>query len=98
MSQLSTKLTPLDLRTQLHQMVVNDLLGPAGGPGKEIDEDSVCSRYIVGLLPPKSHNGRSCMSYICTACWECLLGFDLDEHTLSVHQGIEPGYRKVWRK
>jgi hypothetical protein len=25
--------SPLFLRTQLHQMVVNDLLGPAGGEG-----------------------------------------------------------------
>ena len=29
----------LDLRTQLHQMVVADPLGPAGGPEEELDED-----------------------------------------------------------
>jgi hypothetical protein len=52
MSQLS-EVTPLDLRTQLHQMVVADLLGPAGGPTEELDEDSVRSRYIVGLLAPR---------------------------------------------
>lgn len=31
MSQLENKITPIDLRTQLHKMVVADLLGPAGG-------------------------------------------------------------------
>lgn len=45
--------TPLDLRTQLHQMVVADLLGPAGSPIEEINEDTVRSRYIVGLLAPR---------------------------------------------
>lgn len=45
--------TFLDLRTQLHQMVLADLLGPAGGPAEELDEDSVRSRYIVGLLAPR---------------------------------------------
>jgi hypothetical protein len=34
-------------------MVVKDLLGPAGGPEEELAEDSVRSRYIVGLLAPK---------------------------------------------
>ncbi len=51
-----TQPTYLDLRTQLHQMVVNDLLGPAGGPTEEIDEDSVRSRYIVGLLAPRGQS------------------------------------------
>lgn len=50
------KLPTLDLRTQLQQMVVNDLLGPAGGPTEELDEDSVRSRYIVGLLAPRGQS------------------------------------------
>ena len=45
--------TYLDLRTQLHQMVVNDLLGPAGGPEEIITEQRVSDRYILGLLAPK---------------------------------------------
>jgi hypothetical protein len=40
--------SPLDLHTQLHQMIVSDLLGPAGGETEELDEDSVRWRYIVG--------------------------------------------------
>ena len=37
-------------------MVVNLLLGPAGGPDKELDqrEDRVTGRYLVGMLAPKS--------------------------------------------
>jgi hypothetical protein len=34
-------------------MVVNDLLGPAGGPDEMVDEATVRSRYVVGLLAPK---------------------------------------------
>lgn len=45
-------LTDSDLRNQLQQMVLADLLGPAGGPTEEIEEDSVRSRYIVGMLAP----------------------------------------------
>ena len=54
MSQLA-EFTSLDLRTQLHQMVVNDLLGPSS-PTEELDEDSVRSRYIVGLLAPRGQS------------------------------------------
>lgn len=53
MSQLQNTPTSLDLRSQLHQMVVKDLLGPAGGPDEMVDESSVRSRYVVGLLAPK---------------------------------------------
>jgi len=49
-------ISPVDLRTQLHLMVVNDLLGPAGGEAEELDEDSVRSRYIVGLLAPRGQS------------------------------------------
>ena len=33
-------------------MVLNDLLGPAGGPEEEIDESHVSDRYLVGMLAP----------------------------------------------
>ena len=33
--------TPLDLRTKLHNMVLADLLGPAGGSEEYLDKDSV---------------------------------------------------------
>ena len=37
-------------------MIVNDLLGPAGGPDEELHqrEDRVTGRYLVGMLAPKS--------------------------------------------
>jgi hypothetical protein len=56
MSQLENKITPLDLRTQLHQMVVADLLGPAGGEDETVDEQNIRSRYVVGLLAPKGQS------------------------------------------
>ena len=56
MNRLEKPITPLDLRIQLHQMIVNDLLGPAGGVNEELDEESVRSRYIVGLLAPRGQS------------------------------------------
>jgi hypothetical protein len=41
------------IREELEQMVLYDLLGPVGGPEKEIDEPSVRDRYLVGMLAPK---------------------------------------------
>ncbi len=48
--------TPSDLRDELTDMVVRDLLGPAGGPDEELNqfEDHVYQRYLVGMLAPKS--------------------------------------------
>src|SRR6266436_3317695 len=47
--------TPGDLRNELTEMVVRDLLGPAGGPDEELNqyEDHVYQRYLVGMLAPK---------------------------------------------
>ena len=47
--------TPADLRDELTEMVVRDLLGPAGGPEEELDqnEDHAYSRYLIGMLAPK---------------------------------------------
>lgn len=47
--------TPAAIRDELTEMVVKDLLGPAGGPEEELDqrEDHVYSRYLVGMLAPK---------------------------------------------
>ena len=49
-------ITPHAIRDELTEMVVNDLLGPAGGPDEELDqrEDRVTGRYLVGMLAPKS--------------------------------------------
>jgi hypothetical protein len=41
------------IRDELERMVLNDLLGPVGGPEEEIGEVSVRDRYLVGVLAPK---------------------------------------------
>lgn len=48
--------TPVDIREELNELIVKDLLGPAGGPEEELDqsEDHAYSRYLVGMLAPKS--------------------------------------------
>ncbi|AGW92092.1 helicase [Ralstonia pickettii DTP0602] len=53
---LATK-RPSDLRDELTDMVVRDLLGPAGGPDEELSqqEDHVYQRYLVGMLAPQDH-------------------------------------------
>src|SRR5271157_1577113 len=47
--------SPNDLRNELTDMVVRDLLGPAGGPEEELNqyEDHAYQRYLVGMLAPK---------------------------------------------
>src|SRR5665811_612894 len=47
--------TPSNLRNELTDMVVRDLLGPAGGPSEELNqyEDHAYQRYLVGMLAPK---------------------------------------------
>ena len=45
--------SPMKIREELERMVLNDLLGPVGGPEEEIDEQSVRDRYLVGMLAPK---------------------------------------------
>ena len=42
-----------DCRLVIEEMVRLDLLGPAGGSEEELDERTVRSRYIVGLLAPR---------------------------------------------
>ncbi len=46
---------PGDLRDALTEMVVADLMGPAGGSEEELDqrEDHVYKRYLVGMLAPR---------------------------------------------
>lgn len=49
-------ITPAAIRDELTEMVIRDLLGPAGGPEEELNqyEDHVYGRYLVGMLAPKS--------------------------------------------
>lgn len=55
---LDKSITALGLRTELHKMVVADLLGPAGGEKETVEEATVRSRYVVSLLSPKSTDGQ----------------------------------------
>ena len=50
---LPPKPTPRQLRSKLEEMVVNDLLGPAGGEAEELTERNVRDRYVVGVLAPR---------------------------------------------
>jgi hypothetical protein len=49
-------ITPAAIRDELTDMVIRDLLGPAGGPEEELNrhEDHAYGRYLVGMLAPKS--------------------------------------------
>ncbi len=53
---MSTALLPIPSYTQIRQeltdAVLHDLLGPAAGPEEEIDEARVRDRYLVGILAP----------------------------------------------
>ena len=44
--------SPAALRDELEQLVLLDLLGPAGGLEEEVNESSVQDRYLVGMLAP----------------------------------------------
>lgn len=47
--------TPSDIRKELTDMVIRDLLGPAGGQDEELNplyEDHAYKRYLVGMLAP----------------------------------------------
>jgi len=47
--------TPSQIRDELTQMIIRDLLGPAGGEEEELNqyEDHVFQRYLLGMLAPK---------------------------------------------
>jgi hypothetical protein len=44
---------PAQVRRELEELILADLLGPAGGPDEEVDESRVTDRYLVGLLAPR---------------------------------------------
>jgi len=44
---------PAELRAELEDALVRDLLGPVAGPEEELDERHVRDRYLVGTLAPK---------------------------------------------
>src|SRR5437773_1737461 len=50
---LNNTSSPSQIRAELLDAVLLDLLGPAGGPDEELDERNVRDRYLVGMLAPK---------------------------------------------
>jgi hypothetical protein len=44
------------IRAELQELILRDLLGPAGGEEEIIDEQYVRDRYILGLLAPKGQS------------------------------------------
>lgn len=50
---LKTGTSPMQIRQELEEMVIHDLLGPAGGPEEEVDDRSIRDRYLVGALAPR---------------------------------------------
>ncbi|MBV9787544.1 MAG: helicase, partial [Chloroflexi bacterium] len=45
--------SPSAIRDELEQLVLADLLGPAGGEDEELTDRSVRDRYLVGMLAPR---------------------------------------------
>ena len=43
-------------RRELQDLILRDLLGPAGGEEEIVDESYVRDRYILGLLAPKGQS------------------------------------------
>src|SRR5262245_59326246 len=52
-NMLESKPLPTELRAKLEEMVLNDLLGPAGGADEELTQGNVHDRYLVGVLAPR---------------------------------------------
>lgn len=52
---LTSAPSPAQLREELAQMVIHELLGPAHGEHEELDERTVRDRYILGRLAPRNH-------------------------------------------
>lgn len=44
------------IRQELHDLILRDLLGPAGGEEEIVDEPYMHDRYILGLLAPKGQS------------------------------------------
>lgn len=45
--------SPGMIREELKDLLFRDLLGPAGGPEEEVNEDRLKDRYLVGMLAPR---------------------------------------------
>ena len=48
---------PTELRDRLEELVLKDLLGPAGGPEEEVT-GNVRDRYLIGMLAPRGQRSQ----------------------------------------
>ncbi len=53
-SSLMTTASPHEIRDELNELVLADLLGPCDGKHEEVDETRVSDRYLLGMLAPRS--------------------------------------------
>ena len=56
MSEILAPPTHAQIRAELQELILRDLLGPAGGEEEIVDEPYVRDRYILGLLAPKGQS------------------------------------------
>lgn len=45
--------SPHEIRDELNELVLDDLLGPCDGEDEEVDETRVSDRYLLGMLAPR---------------------------------------------
>lgn len=57
MNQVPRSNHPADLRDQLTDLIIRQLLGPWDGPEELVDEATVRGRYLVGMLAPSGSSG-----------------------------------------
>src|SRR6266542_3315679 len=48
--------TPYAIRRRLEDMILGELLGPAGGSEEEVNERHIYERYLVGMLAPLNNS------------------------------------------
>lgn len=52
-SQHATRLTPVQIRAEFEQLIVDDLYGPSGGEDEQLSDLRPSERYLVGMLAPR---------------------------------------------
>ena len=53
-TQASEVRSPFEIRRELVELILKDLLGPFGGDEEELQETWVSDRYVLGMLAPRN--------------------------------------------
>ncbi len=56
---LKSEVSDMQLRAKLEEMILGELLGPAGGENEELVERNVRDRYLVGVLASAKRSGQA---------------------------------------